>query len=102
VAFSSEYFQGVVCSVKVKFFVPFCLFINLYVLFSLNSRSCCPIMWDVVAAYAGERSLCINLNWLFLGAGVVLPKLHHYFVKLSLGLFTSYMLRRNRNMGNLC
>jgi hypothetical protein len=34
-------------------------------------------MWHVVEAYAGERSFCIKFNWPFLGADVVLPKLHH-------------------------
>jgi hypothetical protein len=46
------------------------------------SRSCCP-MWNVVAAYAGESSYCMKLNWLFLGPAVMLWKLHNYFVKLS-------------------
>jgi hypothetical protein len=34
-------------------------------------------MWHVVEAYAGERSFYIKFNWPFLGADVVLPKLHH-------------------------
>ncbi|XP_046446923.1 28S ribosomal protein S35, mitochondrial-like, partial [Daphnia pulex] len=46
------------------------------------SRSCCPL-WYVVAAYAGYRSFYIKFNWPF-GAGVVLPKLHYYFMKLAL------------------
>jgi hypothetical protein len=29
-------------------------------------------MWHVVAAYAGESSYCMKLNWLFLGPAVVL------------------------------
>jgi hypothetical protein len=33
-------------------------------------------MWHVVEAYAGERSFYIKFNWPFLGADVVLPKLH--------------------------
>jgi hypothetical protein len=40
---------------------------------------CCRL-----AAYAGDRSFCIKFNWPFLGAGVVLPKLHYYFMKLAL------------------
>jgi hypothetical protein len=53
-------------------------------------------MWHVVAAYAGESSYCMKLNWLFLGPAVMLWKLHHYFVKLSLCL-TAYVLRRNKS-----
>jgi hypothetical protein len=34
-------------------------------------------MWHVVEAYAGEGSFYIKFNWPFLGADVVLPKLHH-------------------------
>jgi hypothetical protein len=55
-------------------------------------------MWQVVAAYAGERSVFIKFNWSFLRAGVVLPKLHHYFVELSSWLqFTVYKLGSNKN-----
>ncbi|XP_046638548.1 uncharacterized protein LOC124316574 [Daphnia pulicaria] len=33
-----------------------------------------------------KNHFCIKLNWLFLGSSVVLRKLNHYFVKLSLYL----------------
>jgi hypothetical protein len=56
-------------------------------------------MWHVVSAYAGERSSYIELNWPFFG--VLLPKLHHYFVKLSSWLcslhFTVNKFRSNKN-----
>lgn len=45
-----------------------------------------------------KNRFCIKFNWLFLGAGVVLWNLNHYFVKLSVYLqSTVCMLRKNKN-----
>ena len=39
---------------------------------------------SLCGAYTGETSFYIKINWPFLGAGVVLPKLYYYFTKLAL------------------
>jgi hypothetical protein len=55
-------------------------------------------MWHVVAAYAGERSFYIKFDWPFLGADVVLPKLHHILLNCHRDLqFTVYKFRSNKN-----
>jgi hypothetical protein len=55
-----------------------------------------------------KNQFYIKLNWLFLGAGVVLPKLHYYFINLPLCQCslpaTVNMLGRNKKeiWGCLC
>jgi hypothetical protein len=58
-------------------------------------------MWHVVEAYAGGKSFYIKLNWPFLGADVVLAKLHHILLNCHRDLqFTVYKFsfRSNKNI----